>query len=167
VGEVQGDDGMTDHIKQRYLAHIKKDKTRFGTEVLNPVNKFEFPTESQMDAFDKYHIPYSVDPALRDPVIALNAKGYTTYVSCQGHTKGSTGIIWINPHISELTKEDVKEYPFILSRKPINPTEIKKILQRFGINVKKYNPAKHPVQPQHGFRFPGIVGYKSMFGYKR
>ena len=161
---------MIDSIKQRYLTHVKRLNTRFGENVINPINKFNYPTTTQMNKFDKYHIPYDVDPALRSPIIALNEHGYATYTSCQGHKKGNDGVISITPHKSEIPepylKEILQEKPFRLSSKRINQFEVKRILSNFGIHVKGFIRADYPKITHHFFMFNPIEGFEYMFEYR-
>lgn len=154
----------TNPIQQRYLNHVKGLNTRFGKNVLNPINKFYYPTTTQMNKFDKYHIPYDIDPAIRSPIIALNEHGYSTYTSCQGHNKGGEGWININPHESEISPEYLKGLPFRLSKKRINQFEVNRILSNFGIQVKKFRKARYPKQTHHLFIFNAIEGYEGIYG---
>lgn len=151
--------------KQRYLQHVRHLNTRFGNTILNPANKFYYPSTNQMNKFDQHYIPYDIDPALRKAIIKLNERGYSTYTSCQGHTKGKEGWITIVPDKSEVPNTYWQGRRLKASKKPVNPIEVKHILQSVGIRVKKYIHGK-PEQDMHMFKFNAIEGFEAMYEYK-
>lgn len=142
------------------------------------VKGYTFPTHEQMDSFKKYHVPYDVDPAIRDVVIEINDAGYRTAGSCQGHSKGGQGFISVHPHRTEyptkLLAEKYKPEPVdkivrgLLSmgesKKPVNPGEIKNILLDNGLEKVRHDApftrllSNDSLKAHHGFTFTAVPG---------
>jgi len=152
--------------QQRFIKNVRDNPARGSGDWKQ--KSYYYPTEQQMNKFEKYNIVYDVDPALRDVVIELNAKGYRTVGSCQGHSKhNKTGFVTIAITYNEvplkyrnsttsLAQHLLKE----LSEKEINPTEIKMIFKKHGITITKYTPPvfnKSQIRNFHSFDFPVIV----------
>ena len=154
--------------QQRFVKNVKDNITR-GNDDSWKRQSYRYPTEQQMDKFEKYHIVYDVDPALRDIVIDLNSKGYRTVGSCQGHNKhNKIGFVNIAIAINELPlkyrNSDTpagKYFSKNLSQKDVNPTEIKTIFKKHGITITKYTPPtfvkSRSIRNFHSFDFPTIL----------
>jgi hypothetical protein len=148
--------------QQRFAKNVKKDMSGGMQGKAFRTKGFTFPTHEQMDAFDKYHIPHNVDPALRDAVIDLNKRGYCTSGSCQGghlHNKRTnernTGFIAITPHKSEYPQQ-YQQMRLHHSKKVVNPNEVKQVLKSHNIKVKKHDPPyfrKGEIKDFHAFEF--------------
>lgn len=166
---------MMQTIKQRFSDNVIGNPNRGrGEEHLKNKN-YKYPTQSQINKFQKYDIPFDVDVALRDVIIKLNEVGYTTLGSCQGHSKSNTAFISIAIDRSEIPKS---YSPLVISRifggkfshKKINVSEIKTILSKYGITNTIYSPPSLPkvlpkslsaiiskgFQQYHAFTFPII-----------
>lgn len=137
---------------RRYNALLKRN---YNTRANSPISErgYSYPTPRQMSAFEKYNIPPDVDPILRDIVIELNNKGYRTNGSCQGHLSKRNAFIgielfkpeWLKyiPNTSPTEHIELRNLMMKASRFsliPINPSEIIRMMKKYGLTDIKYEP---------------------------
>ena len=143
--------------QQRYAINAK-DNPR-GRNIGHGITSY--PTHYQMNQFEKYGVVYDVDPALRDVVIELNARGYRTAGSCQGHNfRNKHGYVTIRPSAKEIPIESNKYRDEIYSVKKVNPHEIIMIFKKHGIIITKHTPTSFitkKIIPFYTFEFPVIL----------
>jgi len=159
--------------QQRFIKNVKEHPMRGQGEYWKNGN-YHYPTQAQMNKFEKYNIVYDVDFALRDLVIELNSKGYKTTGSCQGHIKSNNhGYLKIGGTKncipfkyrngdSPLSRSLLKN----VSKKEIDLDEVKSIFKKHGITITKYIPAscredkQGRIDTHHQFEFPVILDKK-------
>jgi len=157
--------------KKRFVRNVKDNINR-GNSNSWEKTYYQYPTSRQMDQFQKHHVVYDVDPALRNVIIELNSKGYRTAGSCQGHMKENKhGYIVIKVSRNQLPEKFrnhntalARNLSHDLSLKDINPNEVKAILKKHNIIVTSYEVpyySKDEVNGKfnntYGFKFPVIL----------
>lgn len=125
---------------------------------------YVFPSHLEMDEFEKRNLPYDIDSKLRNTIIVLNRKGYRTVGSCQGHTHNDRGFITIGMHPSDYkdgSQDWHKKRTHLLqlgglSKKPIDPIEIKRIIYETTGATKIRYERPHGRAYYHAFTFQSL-----------